>query len=393
MSAGKVAVIGSGQTVYSSRSEFTYPELVEQATSAALAQAELTIDDIDAVVFALAPDALIGVNHGERWCVDAIGAQGKPFMRVNTGGSTGMSAFLAGYFHVASGLFRRVLVAGADRVGESGDSQQILNKMWDKNYERSLPLNAINMLSLQATRYMHRYDVTEEQTSLVSVHAHKNGMNNPLNQIRVEVSIEDVMNSRPICWPIKLYDASPASTGGCAVLLAAEAEAKSGPLPPVWVRAVSHVADTYYIGDRMGPAAVSDYADCDAQAESTRRAYRIAGITNPRKQFDVAELYYPFSCVGLHMVEAVGLAEKGKAHNLFEEGVFDMNGEIPVNPSGGLLCAHPIAVTGLVRIAEAALQLQGRAGQHQVPGAKTAITTGIGGTHEFYGTVILGVSP
>lgn len=390
MGMTRVAVTGVGQSKYSSRRDATYPEMVTEVVTIALADSDLTMDDIDAVVFALAPDALIGVNHAERWCVDAIGASGKPFMRAHTGGSTGMAAFQAGVHHVASGLFRRVLVVGADSVGESGDAQQVLNKMWDTNYERSLPLNAINMLAFQAARYMHKYGVTEEQVAMVSVKAHRNGLNNPHAQLQMEVTVEDVLASRPLCWPIKLYDASPSSTGGCALVLCAEDEARKTPHPPAWVRGLSHIAETYYIGDRMGPAAEHDYADCDGEAESARLAYDMAGIANPRQDLDVAELYAPFSCVELHIMDAVGLCENGESARLLEQGVFDLDGEIPVNPSGGLLCAHPIAVSGMVRVAEAALQIQGRAGARQVAGARHAVATGIGGTHEFYGTVVLG---
>ena len=115
-----VGIIGTGQSAFTkSRSDVTYPELVREGAKLALADAGVTMADVGAVVFPLAPDALIGVGNGERWCIEALGAQGKPFMRVNTGGATGLTAVVAGYVHVASGLFDVVLVAGADRVSES----------------------------------------------------------------------------------------------------------------------------------------------------------------------------------------------------------------------------------------------------------------------------------
>ncbi|MDX6631285.1 MAG: acetyl-CoA C-acetyltransferase, partial [Gaiellales bacterium] len=148
-----VGIIGVGQTDFvTRRTDVTFPELVREGAELALADAGMTMDDIDAVVFPLAPDALIGVGNGERWCVEALGAAGKPFMRINTGGSTGLTAVQAGYIHVASGMFDRVLVTGGDRVSESVSAQSVLNKMWDVAYERLYPLNTITMLAMSAQR-------------------------------------------------------------------------------------------------------------------------------------------------------------------------------------------------------------------------------------------------
>lgn len=386
----RVAIVGVGQTEHRFRREdVTYPELAREAVVRALEDAGLDVRDIEAAVLALAPDALLGVAHAERWVADALGVGGKPFMRVNTGGSTGITTAQAAFYHVASGMFDCVLAAGADRVGESGDAQLVLNTMWDLLYERPFPLNAINMLALQAVRYMHRYGTTEYHMALAAVKNRRHALRNPHAHLRQEVTVEEVLASRVICWPIKLFDACPQSTGGCALIFCSEERARRLPGPRAWVAGVGNCAETYFMGDRMGPRAVHDHADADALAEAIARAYRQAGIGDPRREIDVAELYAPFSNIELHAIEAAGLADKGQAGPWLDRGEFHLGSRQPVNPSGGVLCANPIAVTAMVRVAEAALQVMGRAGERQVPGARTALATGIGGDHQFYGAMVL----
>lgn len=388
-----VAAIGVGQTPYvSTRKAATSPEMLHAAAERALAESSLGIDDIDAVVLAIAPESLTGVNHAERWLVDFSGGAMKPVMRVQTGGATGLSAVQAGYHHIASGLYERVLVVGSERAGESGDAQKIFNKIWDPFYERDLPFTTITMIAMSAVRYMHRYGMTERQMARVSLKAHHNGALNPNAHIRREVTIEEVLESRYLAWPLKLLDACPQSAGGCAVVLSSEDAVDERVHSPVWISGISMAGDTYNIGDRLDPTRSSrgfDYADAEALAVAAERAYAMAGITDPRTQIDLVETYASFSPVEIHNAEALGLADVGSAGPLFEEGFFDLDGEIPINPSGGVICTNPISVTAMVRFAEAVLQIQGRAGPHQVPGAKTAVATGAGGSHQFFNVAVL----
>lgn len=386
-----VAAIGVGQTRFSAtRDAPTYVELLQDAASRALEASGFTIDDIDAIVLALAPESLMGVNHAERWCVDFIGGRFKPVMRIQTGGATGLSAVQAGYHHVAAGLYDRVLVVGADRVRESGDAQKIFNKIWDPFYERDLPFTTISMIAMSAVRYMHRYGMTERQMARVSQKAHHNGMLNENAHIRREVTIKEVLESRYLAWPIKLLDACPQSAGGCAVVLSSAEAVDHATHLPAWITGVSMAGETYFIGDRLELSAAGyDYADAEALAVAAARAYAMAGITDPRSQVDVVETYASFTPVEIHNAEALGLADLGKAAPLFEEGYFDIDGAIPINPSGGVICSNPISVTAMVRFAEAVLQVQGRAGDHQVPGATTAVATGAGGSHQFFNVAVV----
>ena len=391
MKAPRVGVIGIGQSEYKARRpDANYPELVREAVVLAMRDAKRELDEIEAVVYSLAPDALLGIGNAERLGVDAVGARNKRFMRINTGGSTGLSALAAAHSHIAAGVCDLVLVAGADKVGECGDSQTILNKIWDPTYERALPLGTITMLAMSAIRYMHKYGMTQEDMARVVVKNREHAALNPKAHLRALTSVEEVMNSRMISWPIKLFDACPQTTGGCAMVLASEDYVRKHSLDAVWITGVASSAESYYIGDRMGIGYTADHADAQALGEACHRAYKMAGVTDPTKQIDVAELYAPFSNTEFHSIEAAGLAGLGQSPRMLrEDGYFKLGGPIPVNPSGGVLCSNPIAVTAMVRVAEVALQVWGRAGGHQVKGAKRGIASGNGGDHQLFGAMIV----
>ena len=390
MTNARVGIIGIGQSEFKARREdANYPELVREAVALALKNAGRELDDIEAVVYSLAPDALLGIGNAERLGVDAVGARNKRFMRINTGGATGLSSVAVAHAHVASGACDIVLAAGGDKVGESGDSQTILNKIWDPTYERQLPLGTITMLAMSAVRAMHKYGLTEEDMARVTVKNRANASLNPKAHLRKKVSIEDVFASRYIAWPIKLLDACPQSSGGCAMVLASERYIKDNKLEAVWITGVAHCSESYFMGDRMGNNYVADHADAHALGESFERSYRMAGIKDPAKEVHVAELYAPFSNTEFHAVEAAGLAPIGKSMAMLREGQFHIGSRTAVNPSGGTLCTNAIAVSAMVRVAEAALQVWGRAGGHQQPGAKIAAASGNGGDHQFFGTMVV----
>ncbi|MPZ28270.1 MAG: thiolase family protein [Micromonosporaceae bacterium] len=387
-----VAIIGVGQTKYQHRYPDTpQPDLVRRAAQAALADAHLRADDLDAVVYSMAPDALIGVLHAERWVADAAGAAGRPMLRVNTGGSTGLSSVQAAYDHIASGMCDIVLVVGADRVGESGDAQTILNRIWDPMYERQMPLNTVTMLAMQGVRFFEKYGATPRDMARVAVKNHFNGVRNPVSHIQKEVTIEEVESSPLIAYPIRLFDCCPQSSGGAAVVLASAEVAERRGEALAWVTGMGFRAESYWMGDRMGPKAVSDHAESPQLAAAADAAYRAAGIT--AADIGVAELYAPFTTVELHAVQDVGLCPPGTVLERLWEGYFDLDGEKPVTPSGGVQCANPIAVTAMVRVIEAALQVAGRAGDHQVAGVRHALATGIGGDHQFFGAVVVSDRP
>jgi acetyl-CoA C-acetyltransferase len=386
----RVGIIGIGQSAFKARrDDASYPDLVREAVNLALHDGGLELDDIEAVVYSLSPDAMVGIGNAERTGVDAVGARGKRFLRINTGGATGISSVAAAYYHVASGACDVVMTAGADKVGECGDSQTVLNKIWDPTYERQLPLGTINMLAMSGVRYAHKYGMSEHDMAAVVVKNRSHAAKNSNAHLRKETSIDEVMASRYISWPIKLFDCCPQSSGGGAMVLASEKYIKDRKLDAVWITGVGHCTETYYLGDRMGRGFTADHADAHALKGAFERSYKMAGINNPQKQINVAELYAPFSNTEFHSIEAAGLAPLGKSPADVLAGRFSIGGEIPVNPSGGTLCTNAIAVTAMIRVAEIALQVRGTAGGHQVKGARVGVASGNGGDHQFFGTMVV----
>ena len=390
VSAPRVGIIGIGQSPFvSRRDDASYPDLVREAVTLALHDAKLEMDGIEAVVYSLSPDAMVGIGNAERLGIDAVGARNKRFLRINTGGATGISSVAAAYYHIAAGACDVVLTAGADKVGECGDSQTVLNKIWDPTYERQLPLGTITMLAMSGIRYAHKYGMTQEDMARVVVKNRWHASKNPNAHLRRETTVEAVMGSRMISWPIKLFDCCPQSSGGGAMVLASERYIKERNLDAVWITGVGHCSETYYLGDRMGTGFTADHADAYALRNAFNRSYAMAGITDPATQIDVAEIYAPFSNTEFHSIEAAGLAPLGGSPAMLKEGQFHIGGRVPVNPSGGTLCTNAIAVTAMVRVAEVALQVWGRAGGHQVAGAKRGVASGNGGDHQFFGTMVV----
>ena len=386
----RVGIIGVGQSAFKPRrDDANYPDLVREAVVLALNDAGMEFADIDATVYSLSPDAMVGIGNAERLGVDAVGGRNKRFLRINTGGATGISSVAAAYYHIAAGASDVVMTAGADKVGECGDSQTVLNKIWDPIYERSLPQGTITMLAMSALRYQQKYGMTREDMSRVVVKNRYHASLNPNAHLRDQVTIEEVQASRLVSYPFRLMDCCPQSSGGGAMILASEKYIKERKLDAVWITGVGHCSESYYIGDRMGNGFTADHADAFALRGSFERAYRMAGITDPRRQVYVAELYAPFSSTEFHSIEAAQLAPLGQSPAELKEGRFTLGGATPVNVSGGTLCTNAIAVTAMIRVLEVAQQVRGRAGANQVKGARLGIASGNGGDHQFFGTMVV----
>lgn len=389
-----VAVIGTGQTPFRSRrDDKTYPELVQDAAVLAMNDARVVPDEIDAIVFSMAPTTFMGVNECDKWSVDALWAQGKPMLRVHTGGATGGSALQAAWAHVASGEYRTVLVAGADRITETPDAQHVLNLIWDRFYEHDFALNTVTMTALAAQRYMHKYGTTEEQFARVVVRARLHALNNPDAHLKGAIAVADVLTSPRVAWPYKLYDICPRSAGAAALVLASEEHARDKRSRPAFITGIGGVSNSVFMGDRMGPYADTDFADQAELVQAARECYAQAGIRDAAREVQTVEIYDPFSSFQFPQLESLGFCARGAAQALSDEGAFEMDGALPVNPSGGTLCTNPIGVTGLVRAIEAARQVMGSAGAMQVPRVRNAVATAIGGSTQFFTVTMLSDEP
>ncbi len=386
-----VAVISTYQTPFKIRDlKYTFVEQAQIAAVGALQRARMSAADIDAIVFSLAPTSFIGVADADRWSVDYIFGSGKPMLRVHTGGATGGSAVHAAYALVRSGMYRTVLVAGAERIAETPDAQKLLNQIFDVFYEKDMALQTITTAALMASRYMHRYGASEEDFARVVVRQRRNALRNPHAHLKGDITIEDVMASPMVAYPLKLYDICPRSSGSAAMILSAFEVAREHCPRPAFVNGVGSVSSTVWIGDRAVPTADAEFSDLGEATIAGRQAFARAGIGDPVREIQVAELYDPFSNIGYAELESLGFCARGTAFRLEREGAWEMDGQVAVCPSGGTLCTNPIAVTGLVRAIEAANQVMGMAGEIQVKNVRNALSTAAGGDGQFVNCTVFG---
>lgn len=390
-----VAVLGTFQTEFKTRDpDRTFPEQAQIAAAGALRDAGMTPDDVDAIVFSLAPTYFMGVADADRWSIDHVFGAGKPMIRVHTGGATGGSAVQAAYNLVRSGLYRSVLIVGAERIAETPDAQHVLNLIFDLFYERDMPLSTNTSVGLWATGYMQRHRVTQEDLALVAVRARRNAMNNPHAHLKGIITVEDVMASRMITYPLKLFDICPRSSGSAAMVVGNMDMAKRFRTRPAFINGAASRTTTYWIGDRMTPSSDCDFVDFQMAGYAVDDCYRQAGITDPLKQIQVTEIYDAYTLMAPVQLERLGFCASGTALRLEREGFWDVEGgAVAVNPSGGTLCTNPIAVTGLVRAIDAANQVMGTAGAMQIPNVRNSVATAAGGIAQFFNCTVFGDEP
>jgi acetyl-CoA C-acetyltransferase len=379
-----LAIIGVGQTAYKrAHKDKSSSDLLWEAASAALADANLDIADVDVVIQGVAPDALSGENAVEK---SAIIGTGIPHLRVNTGGVTGSSAALAGASYVASGRARAALVVAVERMGQSITSQAAFNTIFDPILEKDFPLTTITMAAMRASMSMRLYGYTPYHWAKIAERNFRNAMKNPLAQLHKEYTIDEIMNSPLLAWPIHRYEACPNSEGACAVVIAnAEVAASKN---PAWIQGMGSTTDSYAMGDRFHREGAT-LVDLVTLRMSAERSYRDAGITDPVRELDVIELYSPFSSAEAMTYPALGLCDPHEGPKFVERQGEDH--ELPFfNPSGGPQAGNPVSATALVRIAEAALQVRGTAGERQQPDVRRALATGQGGATQFSTVFVLG---
>jgi acetyl-CoA C-acetyltransferase len=364
----KVAIVGVGQTRYERRKKGeTFSDLVYEVTAKALEDAGLTIRDIENVV-TVSNDFWDGRTISSMAVQDACGSRHKDISTVE---GDGLFGALYGAMRILSGSFSTTLVV-AHMKGSESRMELITNAMFDPIYTRALGLDSISAAALQARAYMDAFGVTEEQCARVSVKNHGNARNNPCAQLPMEITVADVMASPMLCDPIKRLDASPITDGAAAVILANESAARRARPRPVWIRGMGHCSDAYHLGDR-------DLARAPALRRASATAYAMAGIEDPAREIHVIELYDAFSYQELMWLEGLGICAEGEGGRLMERGITEMEGPLPVNPSGGCLSAHAVLVAGLARLIEAALQVRGDAGARQVRNCRTALAHGTNG--------------
>jgi len=381
-----VAIIGVGQTRHGRRMDVCYPDLVREAVLRVFEDTGLSPKDIDGVVSGTMPSMMEGIALTHFYFADALQAIGKPILKTETCGSTGVSIAHTAYYWVASGIADLVLAVGHEKMNE-GNSQATMTTVAEPFYQRYFISGAPGVFSMQSQMWTARYGLSEDKirdaAAFISVTHHDSAFDNPYAHVKIRVTAEDVKSARVITYPIRLLDVCPNSDGACAVIFASEKMAKKIGRKAAWVKGVGYRGEEYFFGD-------SDKVVWQSAIRAARQAYDQAGIKNPRKELDVAEVYNPFTYQEMLFYECFGFCDFGTSPDLVLKGTFGRKGVLPCDPSGGTLCTNPIGATGLIRVAEAAMQVTGKAGDHQVPGAKLALAHAMGGVDQFNGIMILG---
>lgn len=382
MSKSPIAVLGTGQTHHTAkRTDVSIAGMVREAAERALADAECTWDDIDAVVIGKAPDMFEGVVMPELYLADALGAVGKPMMRVHTAGSVGGSTAVVASHLMQSGTHRRVLTLAFEKQSES-------NAMWALSIQMPFSGGGVagagGYFAPIVRAYMRQSGAPLDTGYKVVLKDRLNALKNPFAHLhQPDITYDEIANS-PLLWdPIRYAETCPSSDGAGAMVLGSEEVADAASRPVAWVHGTAVRSEpTMGVGrDRVSPWAGRKCAE-DVYAE--------AGITNPREEIDCVEMYVPFSWFEPMWLENLGFAPENEGWKMVHDGATALDGDLPVNMSGGVLSSNPIGASGMLRFLEAANQVRGVAGDHQVDGARKAVGHAYGGGSQFFAMWVVG---
>ena len=389
----RIAIVGVGQTNFKSRRpEVSELEMVNEAVVAALENAQLTIKDIDAVVVGNM-ELFEGDYEVDMWLAGGSGAYLKSGFKVQTGGSTGSSVCCTVFDLAATGEFKTVLGIGFEKQDE-GSSQASLRSIHEDVFfdVGSSGKSAATAVQSVAMDMMHRKSITEEQVAIVRVKQAENAMRNPHAHLRRKLTVEEVMNSPKLAWPLRVFHMCPTSVGACAIIVAPESQVKKISNNPAWVADWTniHGAIQPFYGS-ITPSTVSTPLGpmwAWSVEQAANRIYKRNGITNPRKELDVVEVYDMATWAEIEWWERIHLCERNDAHKLVEERATWLDGDIPVNPSGGVTSTNAIGASAMQRIAEVAIQIRGEGGERQVPNVKQGLAVTAGGDMYSAGVLI-----
>ncbi|HUT54785.1 MAG TPA: hypothetical protein VM658_15445 [bacterium] len=407
------AIIGCGQTRHSSKHrEWNLAEMVAEAAFKAMEDAEVTPNEVDAIVVGNM-QGFGGVAQPEMWLGDWVMGEHKPVLRITTGGTTGGSVGQGAYYSVASGLYDTVLALAWEKHSDSkeaGATTGLLHVALGNLFHAfncGLSLKtllgttavgaAAGVALYQAKFYMHRSGCRIEHLDMVAAKARRNGAKNPYAHLQIpNCTPEDIARTEMVAYPFRFGHICPASDGASAIVVASEKTARKKCRQPAWFKGVASFSDeeNQMQSENYGGIGVLDASEQMGARLSARKVYKQAGITDPKKEIDLAEIYQPFPSQELIFAERLGLFDEGQAWKGLEKGETDIAGRIPTDLSGGVNATNAIGSSALQRILECALQIQGKAGEHQA-GKKVhnAIAHGWGGVTNYVTVTVLGDQP
>lgn len=359
-----VAIAGAAMCRLGKYPDRSVQDIGWPVVKAAIEDSGFTAKDIQA---AYCGSAYSGRLVGQR-VLRPLGMLGLPVVNCENACSSGGTAFREAYLAIADGRWDIALVIGIDKLTALGGG--VLPGQPD-DWDVAIGLTMPALYAMRANRYMHEHGMTREQLSQVAVKAHRHAALNPYAQYQNIVSLDEVMNARPVCDPFTLLHCCPTGDGAGALVLCSAEKARQISRKPVWIKGSVLNSGLYKTGFR-------DMTIPEITMRATRQLYEETAIGPD--DLDVIELHDAFTIAELLYYEAFGLCPRGDAVGLLESGATSLGGRIPVNPSGGLLCkGHPVGATGAAQLVELTWQLRGEADKRQVEGARVALAHCTGG--------------
>jgi acetyl-CoA C-acetyltransferase len=353
----RVAIVGMGCTRFAEHWDKGVDELLVDATAEAFSNPNTPIgpDDVDAYWLGTAQSGMSGMVLAK-----PLGLEGKPVTRVENMCATGSEALRQAAYAVASGAYDVAMAVGVEKVKDSG--YQGLNAFPIPTDGTNRTLTAAAMFSMVVPAYAERYGVDPDELrralARIASKNHYNGARNPRAQFRREMSVEQICALPSVAGELSVFDCAGVADGAAAAIVVRAEDAHRYTDRPLFIKALSLVA-----GNGSGLSDPSyDYTTFREVARCAEDAYAQAGVTEPRAQIAMAEVHDCFTPTELVLMEDLGFAERGTAWKAVLDGVFDLDGEMPINPDGGLKSfGHPVGASGLRMIYEAWLQLRGEA--------------------------------
>ena len=332
--------------------------------------------DIEGVfVGQMAGEAYEHQGHWGPIVSDWTGLIPAPSIRMENACASSSAALRCAIFAVKSGLVDVALVGGVEKMTHrtTSEVQEFLGLASDHPFEQFNGLTFPGLYALMAVAHMHAYGTTEEQLAMVAVKNHRHGALNPKAHFQKEVTLDAALSSRVIAWPLKLYDCCPISDGAACLIVTNPEIAKRYTDTPVYIIGTGQASSEIGLYER------ETFTSIPAAKVAARRAYEMAGVT--AKDVDVIEVHDCFTIAEIIAYEDLGLCPVGEGGRLVEEGRTTLEGDMPVNASGGLKAkGHPVGATGASQAYEVFHQLRGEAGRRQIPDAELALTHNVGGS-------------
>ncbi len=380
----QVAIVGIGWAGYSPLTpELSYRELMYEAAVKAYEDAGINPrTDIDTFVTA-AEDFYEGTSIFDEYVPDQLGAKQRP---VHTIAGEGLHAMAAAYMQILTGRFATAVVECHSKASNILTLPQVQAYAMDPILNRPLGIHPVFIAGLEMQRYLHATGTTHEQCAQVAVKNKRNALRNPPAAYGAAISVDDVLNSKPVAEPLTQMETAGHADGAIVLVLANAERAKALSPLPIWIRGMGWANGTFALESR-------DWATAEYAARAAKIAYRQADIDDPRDVIDFAEVDDAFAYKELQHLEAVGLFGPGQAGHATDEGLTAPDGELPVNVSGGTLGeGHLLDASGLARVVEVVQQLRGEAGARQLPDVSTGLVVGWRGVPTTSGVVaVLGV--